>query len=95
VILRHVLPNALPPLIVMGSISLAIAILVEATLSFLGLGTQPPTPSWGRMLNEARGFMQRAPWMAIFPGFAIALTVFALNVFGDGLRDALDPRLKH
>ncbi len=95
VILRHVLPNALPPLIVMGSISLAIAILVEATLSFLGLGTQPPTPSWGRMLNEARGFMQLAPWMAIFPGFAIALTVFALNVFGDGLRDAVDPRLKH
>jgi peptide/nickel transport system permease protein len=94
VILRHILPNALAPLIVMATISLAIAILVEATLSFLGLGTQPPTPSWGRMLNEGRGFMQRAPWMSLFPGFAIAITVFALNVFGDGLRDALDPRLK-
>lgn len=94
IIFRHILPNALAPLIVLATISLAIAILTEATLSFLGLGTQPPTPSWGRMLNEARGQMQRAPWMAFFPGFAIAITVFSLNVFGDGLRDALDPRLK-
>jgi peptide/nickel transport system permease protein len=94
VIFRHVLPNSMAPLIVMATISLAIAILVEATLSFLGLGTQPPTPSWGRMLNDARGYMQRSAWMSVFPGFAIAITVFSLNVFGDGLRDALDPRLK-
>lgn len=94
IIARHVFPNALAPLIVMATISLAIAILTEATLSFLGLGTQPPTPSWGRMLNEARGHLQRTAWMSFFPGFAIALTVFSLNVFGDGLRDALDPRLK-
>lgn len=94
IIARHVLPNAAAALIVMATISLAVAILAEATLSFLGLGTQPPTPSWGRMLNEARGHLQRSPWMSIFPGLAIALTVFSLNVFGDGLRDALDPRLK-
>jgi peptide/nickel transport system permease protein len=94
IIFRHVLPNSMAPLIVMATISLAIAILVEATLSFLGLGTQPPAASWGRMLNDARGYMQRSAWMSIFPGFAIAITVFSLNVFGDGLRDALDPRLK-
>lgn len=91
---RHVLPNGLAPIIVMVSISLAVAILVEAGLSFLGVGIQPPTPSLGGLLKDALGFMDRAPWMAIFPGLAIALIVFSLNVLGDGLRDAIDPSLK-
>jgi peptide/nickel transport system permease protein len=91
---RHILPNSLAPIIVMLSINLALAILVEASLSFLGLGIQPPTPSLGGLLKDALGFMEQAPWMAIFPGLAIALIVFALNLLGDGLRDALDPNLK-
>lgn len=90
----HVLPNVLPPIIVQTSVSLAFAILSEAALSFLGLGTQPPNPSWGRMLAEGRGFIQQAWWMAVFPGLAIFLTVFAFNVLGDSLRDALDPKQK-
>lgn len=94
IIFRHILPNGIAPIIVMTSISLALAILVEASLSFLGLGIQPPTPSLGGLLKDALGFMEQAPWMAIFPGLAIALIVFALNVLGDGLRDALDPNLK-
>lgn len=88
----HILPNVIAPIIVQTSLSLAFAILAEAALSFLGLGVQPPAPAWGRMLSEAQGFLQQAPWMAIFPGAAIFLTVFAFNAFGDGLRDALDPQ---
>lgn len=88
----HVLPNVMGPIIVQTSLSLAFAILSEAALSFLGLGVQPPTPSWGRMLAEGRGFMQQAWWMALFPGLAILLTVLSFNLVGDALRDALDPR---
>ena len=90
----HVLPNVLAPIIVQTSISLAFAILSEAALSFLGLGVQPPDPSWGRMLFDGRAFLQQAPWMALFPGLAILLTVLSFNVLGDALRDALDPRQK-
>jgi peptide/nickel transport system permease protein len=89
---RHVLPNAAPPIIVQTSISLAFAVLAEAALSFLGLGTQPPNPSWGLMLAEGRGFIQDAWWLAFFPGMAIFLTVLCFNLLGDGLRDVLDPR---
>ncbi|MPZ71613.1 MAG: ABC transporter permease subunit [Nitriliruptorales bacterium] len=88
----HVLPNVLAPIIVQTSISLAFAILSEAALSFLGLGVQPPDPSWGRMLAEGRGFVQQAWWMGVFPGAAIFVTVLAFNLLGDALRDALDPR---
>jgi peptide/nickel transport system permease protein len=88
----HILPNVLAPIIVQTSLSLAFAILSEAALSFLGLGVQPPDPSWGRMLFEGRGFVQQAWWMGVFPGAAIFLTVLAFNVVGDALRDALDPR---
>lgn len=94
IILRHILPNALSPLIVETSLSLAFAILAEAALSFFGLGTQPPDPSWGRMLSEGRAYFRQSVWMGIFPGLAIMLTVMGLNFLGDGLRDALDPRLK-
>jgi peptide/nickel transport system permease protein len=90
----HVLPNVMAPLIVQTTVSLAFAILNEAALAFLGLGTQPPDPSWGRMLFEAREFMQRAWWMAVFPGLAIFLVVASFNFVGDALRDALDPRQK-
>jgi peptide/nickel transport system permease protein len=90
----HVLPNVMAPIIVQTSISLAFAVLSEAALSFLGVGVQPPRPSWGRMLFDGRGFMQQAWWMAVFPGLAIFLTVLACNVVGDALRDALDPRQK-
>ncbi|TDC56954.1 ABC transporter permease [Jiangella ureilytica] len=89
---RHVLPNVTAPIIVQTSISLAFAILSEAALSFVGLGTQPPDPSWGRMLSEGRGFVEQAWWMAVFPGLAIFVTVLAFNVLGDALRDVLDPR---
>lgn len=89
---RHVLPNVAAPIIVQTSISLAFAILSEAALSFVGLGTQPPDPSWGRMLSEGRGFIEQAWWMAVFPGAAIFVTVLAFNVLGDALRDVLDPR---
>ena len=88
----HVLPNVLAPIIVQTSLSLAFAILSEAALSFLGLGVQPPDPSWGRMLFEGRGFVQQAWWMGVFPGAAIFVTVLSFNVVGDALRDALDPR---
>lgn len=89
---RHVLPNSLGPIIVQTSLSLAFAILAEAALSFFGLGTQPPEPSWGRMLSEGRGFLRQAPWMGIFPGLAIMVSVMGFNFLGDGLRDILDPR---
>lgn len=94
IMLRHILPNAIQPIIVETTLSLAFAILAEAALSFFGLGTQPPDPSWGRMLSEGRGYLNQSPWMSIFPGLAIMLTVMGFNFFGDGLRDALDPRLK-
>ncbi|WP_144634415.1 ABC transporter permease [Bordetella genomosp. 13] len=89
---RHILPNVMPPLIVQATITIATAIIAEASLSFLGLGLQPPNPSWGSMLNTAKNFMTQAPWMSIFPGSAIFLAVLGFNLLGDGLRDALDPR---
>jgi len=88
---RHVLPNILSPLLIQGTIQFAVAILAEAGLSYLGLGTQPPHASWGRMLNEAQTFMDTNAWMAIFPGLAIAWAVLGFNLLGDGLRDMLDP----
>ena len=91
--IEHVLPNILAILVVQATIQFAIAILAEAALSYLGLGTQPPQPSWGRMLNEAQTLMFKAPLLAIYPGMAIALSVLGLNLMGDGLRDLLDPRL--
>lgn len=90
---RHVLPNILSPLIIQGTIQFAVAILAEAGLSYLGLGTQPPHASWGRMLNEAQTYMSYAPWLAIFPGVAIAWAVLGFNLLGDGLRDTLDPKM--
>jgi len=90
--LVHILPNILPPLAVQASLSIAAAIIAEASLSFLGLGEQPPDPSWGSMLNAAQRFMSNAPWMALWPGLAIFITVMSFNLLGDGLRDALDPR---
>ncbi|UFN47123.1 ABC transporter permease [Roseomonas sp. OT10] len=90
--LVHVLPNIVPPLLVQGTLAVAEAIIAEASLSFLGLGQQPPAPSWGSMLNAAQRFLGQAPWMAIYPGLAIFLVVLAFNLLGDGLRDALDPR---
>ncbi len=92
IIIMHILPNVVPPLIVQATITIATAIIAEASLSFLGLGLQPPNPSWGSMLNTAKNFMTQAPWMSIFPGSAIFLVVLGFNLLGDGLRDALDPR---
>ncbi len=89
---RHILPNIVAPLIVQATLAIAAAIIAEASLSFLGLGQQPPSPSWGSMLNTAQRFIEQAPWMAIFPGLSIFVVVLAFNLFGDGLRDALDPR---
>jgi peptide/nickel transport system permease protein len=89
---RHVLPNVLPPVIVQATLAIAAAIIAEASLSFLGLGQQPPAPSWGSMLNTAKNYVDNAPWMAIWPGLAIFLLVLSFNLLGDGLRDALDPR---
>ncbi|MFN8523676.1 MAG: ABC transporter permease [Chloroflexota bacterium] len=91
---RHVLPNVLGPIIVQASLLVAFAIIVEATLSFLGLGVQPPEPSWGSMLRTAYQYMQQAPWLSFFPGAAIFVTVLGLNLLGDGFRRALDPRLR-
>ena len=90
--LVHILPNILPALLVQATLSIAAAIIAEAALSFLGLGQQPPYPSWGSMLNSAQRFLSNAPWMAVWPGVAIFLTVLSFNLVGDGLRDALDPR---
>jgi peptide/nickel transport system permease protein len=92
--LRHILPNILPALLVQATLTIATAIIAEASLSFLGLGQQPPLPSWGSMLNTAQRFLSNAPWMAVWPGLAIFLTVISFNLLGDGLRDALDPRSK-
>lgn len=94
IIFRHILPNVLAPIIVQTTLSLAFAILSEAALSFLGLGVQPPNPAWGRMLAEGQDYFQQNPWMGIFPGLAILVTVMAFNFVGDGLRDALDPKQK-
>ena len=92
VAVRHVLPNIFPPVLVQGTLAIAAAIIAEASLSFLGLGQQPPAPSWGSMLNAAQRFLSQAPWLAVFPGLAIFLVVLSFNLVGDGLRDALDPR---
>jgi len=92
--LFHILPNILPALLVQATLSIATAIIAEAALSFLGLGQQPPAPSWGSMLNAAQRFLTNAPWMAIWPGLAIFLVVLSFNLVGDGLRDALDPRAR-
>ena len=94
VAVRHVLPNIVPPVTVQSTLAIATAIIAEASLSFLGLGQQPPAPSWGSMLNSAQRFLTQAPWLAIFPGLAIFLVVLSFNLVGDGLRDALDPRAK-
>jgi len=94
ILLAHVLPNVLSPIIVEITLSLAFAILAEAALSFFGLGTQPPDPSWGRMLSEGRAFFRQSGWMGVFPGLAIFFTVLGFNFLGDGLRDALDPKLR-
>ena len=92
--LRHILPNVLPPLIVQSTLAIAAAIIAEASLSFLGLGQQPPAPSWGSMLNTAKNYVDNSPWMAIWPGLSIFLLVLSFNLLGDGLRDALDPKHK-
>jgi peptide/nickel transport system permease protein len=92
VAVRHILPNIVPPLLVQATLTIATAIIAEASLSFLGLGQQPPAPSWGSMLNTAQRFMEQAPWMAVFPGLSIVLVVLGFNLLGDGLRDAFDPR---
>ena len=90
--LRHVMPNILAPLIVQSTLAIAAAVIAEASLSFLGLGQQPPDPSWGSMLNTAKNYIDNAPWMAVWPGLSIFLLVLSFNLLGDGLRDALDPR---
>src|SRR5499427_3981149 len=94
ILLGHILPNCLAPIIVTTTLGIATSIIVEATLAFLGLGTQPPTPSWGWDLKANVAFIQSNPWISLFPGLAIFVTVLGFNLFGDGLRDALDPRLK-
>jgi peptide/nickel transport system permease protein len=92
IMVRYILPNVLAPIIVQATLTVATAIIAEASLSFLGLGQQPPAPSWGSMLNVAKNFLSQAPWMAMWPGIAIFLVVIGFNLLGDGLRDALDPR---
>ncbi|GJM74820.1 diguanylate cyclase [Paenibacillus macerans] len=95
ILLRHILPNSLTPIIVQGTLGIATAIIEAAALGFLGLGAQPPAPEWGKMLSDSRQFIATAPWTVIFPGVSIMLTVLAFNLMGDGLRDALDPRMKN
>jgi peptide/nickel transport system permease protein len=94
ILFRHILPNCLSPLVVQATFNFAYAVLAEASLSFVGAGAPPPTPRWGNILSEGRVYMQGAPWITIFPGLAIAITVLGLNLAGDGLRDVLDPRMK-
>jgi peptide/nickel transport system permease protein len=94
ILFRHILPNCLSPLVVQATFNFAYAVLAEASLSFVGAGAPPPTPSWGNILSEGRIYMQTASWITIFPGLAIAVTVLGLNLAGDGLRDVLDPRMK-
>jgi peptide/nickel transport system permease protein len=91
VALKHLLPNVLSPFVVQGTVAFSQAILIEASLSYLGLSAQPPTPSWGNMLNEGRTYLETAPWISVFPGVAIMMAVLAFNLIGDGLRDVLDP----
>lgn len=95
ILFHHVLPNSLAPIIVQASLGIATAIIEAAALGFLGLGAQAPLPEWGKMLSDARTYIQDAPWTVVFPGLAIMLTVLGFNLLGDGLRDALDPRMKH
>lgn len=94
IILKHVVPNTLSPFLVQMTLALSSAILTESTLSFLGLGIQPPNPSWGSMLNEARSYMEIAPWTVVFPAIFIIITILSFNILGDSLRDVLDPKLK-
>ena len=94
VLFRHILPNALNPLVVQATVAIPTAIIGASVLSFLGLGEQPPTPSWGTMLTDAQQYIAQAPWFAVFPGLAIALTALSFNLFGDGLRDVLDVRMR-
>jgi peptide/nickel transport system permease protein len=94
IMVRHILPNVLAPLVVLATLGVATAIIVGASLSFLGLGAQPPTPEWGAMLNDGRGFIRTAWWLTVFPGLAIMTTTLAINLIGDGLRDVLDPRMR-
>ncbi len=94
ILFRHLLPNCIGPIVVLGTLLVAGMILFEAGLSFLGLGVRPPYPSWGRMLLDAKPYMEESPWLMVYPGAAIVLTVLGLNFFGDGLRDAFDPRMK-
>jgi peptide/nickel transport system permease protein len=95
ILLQHILPNSLAPIIVTGTLGIATAIIEAAALGFLGLGAQPPEPEWGKMLADSRQYIQKAPWTVIFPGLSIMLTVLGFNLIGDGLRDALDPRMKN
>jgi peptide/nickel transport system permease protein len=95
ILIHHILPNSLAPIIVQGTLAIATAIIECAALGFLGMGAQPPTPEWGKMLADSRGFIIEAPWTVLFPGLAIMLTVLGFNLMGDGLRDALDPRMKN
>jgi len=95
VIVRHIFPNIIGPVLVMASFIMATAVVIEASLSFFGLGAQPPTPSWGAMLNDGRQYINRAYWLSVFPGLAIAILVLGFNIFGDGLRDVFDPRMRN
>lgn len=95
ILFRHVLPNSMAPLIVQGTLAIATAIIEAAALGFLGLGAEAPNPEWGKMLSDAKAFLTQAPWTMVFPGLAIMLTVLGFNLMGDGLRDALDPRMKN
>lgn len=94
ILFRHILPNIIGPVIVLATLDVASAILTASSLSFLGLGIQPPTAEWGAMLNEGRNYLRNAPWITLFPGLAIMISVLSINMLGDGLRDALDPRMK-
>lgn len=94
IVIRHILPQLIPTIIVWGTLGIATNVMLEASLSYLGIGVQPPTPSWGGMIQQGQSFYRSAPWLVIFPGLAIMLTVFAFNLLGDGLRDALDPTLR-
>jgi peptide/nickel transport system permease protein len=94
IVIRHIVPGTLAPVVVHASLRVAFAVLAEAGLSFLGLGTQPPTPSWGAMLSTGREYLEMAPWLSVAPGAAIFLTALGVNLVGDGLRDALDPRMR-
>ncbi|WP_141430467.1 ABC transporter permease [Bacillus sp. 03113] len=95
ILLHHILPNSIAPIIVQGSLAIATAIIEAAALGFLGLGAQPPSPEWGKMLSDSKDFILQAPWTVFFPGIAIMLTVLGFNLMGDGLRDAMDPRMKN